>query len=163
MTKLYEISEQFKELQALADDESMAEAVADTLEGIQGEFNDKAKAISSMVLNMDGDIEPIDSAIARLQARKKTIQNKQASLKNYLRENMTRCDIKKIACPLFTVTLVQGRELAFIDNEEALPDDYLSVKTTISPDKTAITKALKEGAEIPGAHLERAKSSIRIK
>lgn len=163
MTKLYEISEQFKELQALADDESMAEAVADTLEGIQGEFDDKAKAISSMVLNMDGDIEPIDSAIARLQARKKVIQNKQESLKNYLRENMTRCDIKKIACPLFTVTLVQGREIAFIDNEEALPDDYLSVKTTISPDKAAITKALKEGVEIPGAHLERAKSSVRIK
>lgn len=163
MTKLYEISEQYKELQALAEDETMAEAVADTLEGIQGEFDDKAKAISSMVLNMDGDIEPIDSAIARLQARKKVIQNKQESLKNYLRENMTRCDIKKIACPLFTVTLVQGREIAFIDNEEALPEDYLSVKTTISPDKTAITKALKEGVEIPGAHLERAKSSVRIK
>jgi len=116
-----------------------------------------------MVLNMDGDVEPIDSAIARLQARKKVIQNKQASLKNYLRENMERTGIKKISCPLFTITCVPGREVAYIDNEEALPEDYLSVKTTISPDKTAITKALKEGTTIEGAHLERAKSSIRIK
>lgn len=163
MSKLYEISAQFKELQAIANDDEMAVAVADTLESMEGEFNEKANAIVSMVLNMDGDVEPIDSAIERLQARKKVIQNKQASLKNYLRENMERTGINKISCPLFTITCVEGRELAYIDNEEALPDEYLSVKTTISPDKTAITKALKEGKEIEGAHLERAKSSIRIK
>lgn len=163
MSKLYEISAQFKELQAIANDDEMAVAVADTLESMEGEFNEKANAIVSMVLNMDGDVEPIDSAIERLQARKKVIQNKQASLKNYLRENMERTSIKKISCPLFTITCVEGRELAYIDNEEALPDEYLSVKTTVSPDKTAITKALKEGKEIEGVHLERAKSSIRIK
>jgi hypothetical protein len=164
MSKLYDISAEYKELVAMSeDDDEMALAIADTLEGIEGEFNDKANAIVSMVLNMDGDVEPIDSAIARLQARKKVIQNKQASLKNYLRENMERTGIKKISCPLFTITCVPGREIAYIDNEEALPDDYLSVKTTISPDKTAITKALKDGTTIEGAHLERAKSSIRIK
>jgi hypothetical protein len=163
MSKLYDISAEYKELVAMSEDDEMAIAIADTLEGIEGEFNDKANAIVSMVLNMDGDVEPIDSAIARLQARKKVIQNKQASLKNYLRENMERTGIKKISCPMFTITCVPGRENAYIDNEDALPEDYLSVKTTISPDKTAITKALKEGTTIEGAHLERAKSSIRIK
>jgi hypothetical protein len=164
MSKLYDISAEYTQLVAMSeDDDEMALAIADTLEGMQGEFKDKANAIVSMVLNMDGDVDPIDTAIARLQARKKVIQNKQASLKNYLRENMERTGIKKISCPLFTITCVPGREIAYIDNEEALPDDYLSVKTTISPDKTAITKALKEGTTIEGAHLERAKSSIRIK
>ncbi len=163
MTKLYELTEQFKELSTLSDCEDMKEALADTLEGIQGEFRDKAQAITGMALNMDADTYAIDEEIKRLTARKKTIQNRQQSIKDYLRVNMDRCDIKKISCPLFTITCVQGRNLVYIDNQDALPEEYLSVKTVIAPDKKAIEAVLKEGLEVPGAHFEKSKSSIRIK
>lgn len=163
MTRLYELTKQYSELQALAEDEDMAMAVADTLEGIEGEFNDKANAITSLVLNLDSDKAAIDAEIDRLNKKKKVLTNKQESIKDYLRSNMERCGINKITCPLFTITLVKGREIACIDSEESLPDQYLSVKTIITPDKAAITKAIKEGEEIPGAHLELSKSSIRIK
>lgn len=163
MSTLREISEQFRELQRLADDPDMAVAVADTLEGIEAEFEHKARAIVTVAQNMDDDVRILDDEIKRLQARKKSISNRQAQLKDWLRQNMEVTGITRIACPLFTINCVQGREVAVVENADALPDEYVSIKTTVSPDLNGIAKALKDGADIPGARLERAKSSIRIK
>lgn len=165
MTKLYEISEQYKELEALADsdDENMREAVANTLECIAGDFNDKAQALVTVVHNMDSDVDALAGEIKRLQARKTAIQNRQDSMREYLRDNMERTGIKKITCPLFSINCIAGREIAVINDEANIPDEYMVVKTEIRPDKAAITKALKDGIEVSGASLDRAKSSIRIK
>lgn len=163
MTKLYEISQEFNEVAKLADSEEMKEAVADTLEAIEAEFNDKAQALTSVMLNMDGDIKAIDNEIERLKARKSSIENRQNEMKNYLRNNMERCDISKITCPLFTINCVKGREVAVIDDESAIPLDFVNVETKIKPKKNDIAKALKGGEAVPGARLERTKSSIRIK
>ncbi len=81
----------------------------------------------------------------------------------YLRNNMEASGISKIQCPLFSITLVAGRDSVAISDESAIPDDFLNVKTVISPDKTAIAKALKDGQEVAGASLQRGQSSIRIK
>lgn len=69
MSTLYELTGQFKELTVLMDgaDEDMAIAVRDTMGAIEAEFNDKALAVSRIILNMDGDIEAVDSEIERLQ------------------------------------------------------------------------------------------------
>ena len=40
-----------------------------------------------------------------------------------------------------------------IDDEQALPPEWLALKTTSQPDKAAIKEALKAGHPIPGAHL----------
>src|SRR5690554_2110404 len=165
MSKLYELTEQFKELSTLAEtaDEDMSVAIRDTLEAIQGEFDEKAKAVATVALNIDLDLEQIDLAISRLQERKRIIKNRHESLKEYLRENMEAAGITKISHPLFTITLAKGREVAVIEDESALPDELMRVKTEVAPDKNAIAAKLKSGEEVPGARLERSKSSIRIK
>lgn len=163
--KLHQLTGQFMELQALSEgaDEEFAIAVRDTLEGIEGEFQEKGKAVAVVALNFDSDIEAIDAEIARLQKRKSVIKNNQETLKNYLRENMEATGISKISCPLFTITLAKGREVVAVYNESEVPDDLMRVKTEIAPDKTAIAAKLKAGEEVPGAKLERGQSSIRIK
>lgn len=168
MAALYAITGKYAELQALAesvdlDDAGMVEAVANSLGDITESFNAKAEAVVSVVHSMNSDVEALDREIGRLQARKRAIRNRQDSLKEYLRGNMERTGIKKISCPLFTISCVAGREVAVINDESAIPDQYMNVKTEIKPDKNEITKALKEGIEVPGASLDRAKSSIRIK
>lgn len=162
---LYEITGQFKELQTLAEtaDEDLAVAIRDTMGAIEGEFNDKALAVSRLILNLDSDVGALDAEIERLQERKRMIQNRQKQIREYLRENMDAAGIKKISCPLFTITLVQGRQVAVIEDETLLPDDLVRVKTEVSPDKNAIAARLKAGEEVPGARLERGQSSVRIK
>lgn len=165
MTRLYELTAQFKELSALADtaDEDLAVAVRDTLEAVEGEFQEKGKAIAMIALNIDGDLEAIQSQIDRLTERKRIITNRKESLKEFLRENMDASGITKIAHPLFTITCGKGKPSVVIDDQNAIPDKYMRVTTNMAPDKAAIAKAIKEGEEVPGAHSEIGKSSISIK
>ncbi|MBL1311233.1 MULTISPECIES: siphovirus Gp157 family protein [unclassified Pseudomonas] len=165
MTTLYTITEQFKELAVLAEtaDEDLDVALRDTMEGIEGEFQEKGKAIAMITLNIDGDLEAIQSQIDRLTERKRIINNRKESLKEYLRTNMDAAGITKITHPLFTITCGKGKPIVVIDDEKAIPDDFVNVKVTSAPDKVAIARALKDGQEVPGAHSEIGKSSISIK
>lgn len=165
MTQLYKIADQYREVAALADgeDENLAIALRDTLQAIEGEFDQKAQAVVQIALNLDADVSAIDAEIERLKARKTALNNRASSLREYLRTNMEATGISKISCPLFSITLAAGRESVVVDDESALPDDLMRVKTDISPDKTAIAAKLKAGEEVPGARLERGQSSIRIK
>ena len=165
MSALYEITGQFRELAALADgaDEDLAIAVRDTMGAIEAEFNDKAVAVSHVILNLDADVAALDMEIDRLTERKRLITNRQKQIKDYLRENMEATGISKISCPLFTITCAKGRETVVVDSEDGIPDELMSVKTEVRPDKTAIAARLKAGKEIPGCRLERGQSSIRIK
>jgi hypothetical protein len=164
--KLYEISEQYKEVQALIESDdtgSMREAIADTMQMIEGDFQEKAQAVVSLTLNMGGSITALDNEIERLQDKKRVIQNKVDSIRDYLKHNMEATGISKIECPLFTITLSKPAKRVEITDEALLPDEFVSVKTTVSPDKVALAKALKEGKEITGAVLVDGASRLTIK
>lgn len=165
MAALYEISKQFQELANLTeeDDYIPQHVIKDTMEAIEGEFKEKGKALAMVTLNMDGDIDAIQAQIDRLSERKRIMQNRKDSLKEYLRTNMEASGITKITHPLFTITLGKGKPIVVIDEESKIPDEYMNTKVTSTPAKLEIAKAIKEGKEVPGAHSETGKSSISIK
>lgn len=158
--KLYELSEQYNQLMAL---EMEPEQIADTLDMITGEIREKAQGIRAVIAHFDAGIDAIDKEIARLSAMKKTATNRVDALTDYLRTNMEATGIKKIECDLFTITLRSGSPVCIIEDESALPDAYVTVKTTVAPDKRKILADLKDGADIPGAHIGMGKSSVVIK
>jgi hypothetical protein len=164
MSTLRELSRELLDVRDLAlDPDVPSQAIADTLDGMEGLFNDKAISVVHVIVNSDGDIAALESEINRLSARKKHIQAAQDRLREYLRYNMEATGINKITSPLFTITLAAGRDVACVSDESALPDDFVRVKTTIAPDKVAILAALKDGVDVPGAHIEKSKTSVRIK
>lgn len=129
MTKLYELAEQYKELSELSDfDSEMQEAVSTTMDALEGEFNDKAVALVTVMSDLDMYQEGIDDAIKKLQDRKQAIKNRQQGMKDYLRDNMERSGIKKISHPLFTVTLRAGRDMVVVDDEEYKKEIELTKK-----------------------------------
>lgn len=156
--KLYEISDQFRQLEEL--DDLPDEAIADTLEALTGEFEEKSIAVASQFKNLGSDADQLDAAIKELQARKRTIVNRQNSLKEYLRMNMERTGIKKVQHALFNITLTKPRQVVHIIDDTKLPEDYTKVVT--SPDKTLILKALKDGFAVEGAELGEGQAGIRI-
>ncbi|MDH3981264.1 MAG: siphovirus Gp157 family protein [Kiritimatiellaceae bacterium] len=163
---LYELTGNLAELQKLAEmdsSETTQEAVAETMNLIEGDFKEKAKNLTMVLLNMDGDTEAIDTEIARLQERKKIITNRKDSLKEYLRLNMEASGIKKIECPLFVITCAAGRDIVKIEDEDKIPDAYVQVTTTIKPLKREILDEFKAGRPVPGCDVVKSKSSIRIK
>lgn len=160
--KLYELTGKYLELQKAADDPDMPEeALRDTLEALEGDIEVKATNLLQVTRGIEGDIAAIDAEIQRLQAIKKARQNRIDSLRSYLKYNMQASGISKISCPLFTITLAKGRPMAVVDDVDKLPDDMK--KVTVAPDKSAILAALKEGREVPGAHLAETDESLRIR
>lgn len=158
--KLYELTEQYQELMDICEETGL-EFVADTIEAITGEFNEKATNIGFVNKNLSANIEMLDNEIKNLQARKKAMQNNQERLKDYLRENMQATGITKIQCPLFNITLRNPVKAVQVDDASLLPDKC--VKLTVSPDKTVIKAMIKAGEDVPGAHLVDGKSAVIIK
>ena len=164
MTHLYELTGELAQLEKLdPENENMAEAIAETFNALTAEFNDKAVAIVKVAKNADADIDALDAEIKRLQARKKTIQNFQNGLREYLRSNMEASGISKIECPLFSITLRKPSKVVVIDDEEQIPVDYKEIKTVVKTDKRRLLADLKDGEDIPGAHIELSKPALIIK
>ena len=67
---LYEIVHQFKELEALTDSEELSpEFVADTLQGLIGNFEDKAVAVAKFILSLEANAEAIAEAADAMEKR----------------------------------------------------------------------------------------------
>lgn len=163
-THLYDLTAKVKGLQKLVDEgELTADAIADTMDGLELEVAEKANQILYMVKNIDGMNESIDSEIKRLTDRKKVFNNQIESIKSYLKTNMEATNTSKITCDLFTITLKKPSKIVIIDDIELLPDDLVTIKTTESPDKKAIAKLLKDGEKVEGARLADGKSALIIK
>jgi hypothetical protein len=158
--KLHELT---ADVLAIQQEDLPEDVLADTLESIQGEFEDKGIALGSVVQNIEAEIDALKAHKATIDQKIKTRTNKIAWLKNYLRENMTASGINKIECPLFSVTMRKPSKTVVVDDEDLVPDDYMSVKVVTAPDKKAIAAALKEGEEIPGCRLAEGQAGIIIK
>lgn len=156
--KLYEITEQYQNIAELLANPEFHENpdVIAALDAVQGDFNDKAINTVKAIKRVEGDIELIDNEIKRLQAMKKTRQNALDSVKDYLKRNMAETGIFKIECPLFKISYSERKDSAveldeslFLDNN--LDENLITVK--ITPNKTAIKKALTAGQDVIGAKL----------
>lgn len=163
MQKIHEIATQHRELSELVErDELTEDQVKDTFEALEGEMSAKAASLVAVIDNMSADTTVIDAEIKRLQARKKVISNKQESLRGYLKENMKASGITNIKCPLFSITLAKGRDVAVVVDPELVPDHLVTVEVVTKVDKSALLRELKEGS-VPGARIDKTDSSLRIK
>ena len=164
MTKLYELTGQYLALAELADDPDMpGDALADSLEGIEGEIELKAQALLQVVSGLEGDTGAIDNEIKRLQARKNVITNRAKSLKDYLKTNMEQSGINKIACPLFQITLSKPRPMVAVLDAALIPAEYIKTTIVEAPIKKAILDALKAGEVVPGCELGESARGLLIK
>jgi hypothetical protein len=156
------MTEQFIGLQHLIEDGEMDEtALQDTLEALEGDIQVKAEGLLGYVANIGSDVTAIDSEIKRLQARKKVMTNNQERLRNYLRDNMAAADIKKITCPLFSITLRKPSAMVSIIDESLIPDEF--IVTTTRPNKAVIKTALMLDTPVPGCRLVSGQPGLLIK
>ena len=158
MTKLYEITDNIRELKQLQEQEEIDEQVLnDTMEGLQLAFEDKAEAITKILKNISMPITAIDEEIKRLQNRKKTIQNNVERLKTYLKNNMEAAKIDSIKTDLITIRLQNSPPSVDILSPSDVPDEYKKTKIIQEIDKKKLISELKKGKFISGAKLKQNK------
>lgn len=151
---LYELSADYRraldELTTI--DDLPEEAIADTLEALEGAFEDKALNVARYIRNLEAEAAAIDDARKRMEARAKSAAIQAKRLKDYLRFELERTGIKPKA-PDLALSVQRNPPSVQIDDEAALPPDYIETITTTRARKKELVTALKAGQIIPGAQL----------
>lgn len=158
--KLYELTAQYRALEALeSSDDLPPEVIRDTLEGLEGQLQEKATNVALFLRNLESTAEAIEAAADKMYERSDRLRKRAASLHSYLLFNMQAAGISKVESAYFTLQLKKNPPTVVIDSENLIPANYMRTPEPPPPpkpvpDKAAIAKAIKAGEEVPGAHSE---------
>ena len=159
---LYRIADQYladmRQLESMDIDDV---TFTDTLDGLAGDLEVKATNVALFVRNLESFADQIKLAEQGMTARRKAIENKADRIRQYLLDNMQRTGITKIDSPWFSLTVKKNPPSVVIDSLQDIPASMMvqPLPPPPSPDKKAISAALKAGQEVAGAHLE---SGVRL-
>jgi hypothetical protein len=149
---LYQITQEAQYLAALLETEELTPELEAELLINQEQLQSKGINYAKVIANYKSESDAIDAEIKRLKAMKESRDKKVTWLTESLKKAMLVSGIEKIESPLFKISLRRS-EAVEVEIPEALPVDWQVKKVTITADKVAIKKAIKEGYSITGARL----------
>lgn len=168
MATLYELTGAWRELYDMADDPDMnPDAWFDTMEGLEGEIEDKAEGYAKLLKQLEADQAALDAEAARLKDRASVVGNKVKRIKERLKESMEALDKTKIQAGIFTFAIQKNGGKAPIEYAPdmkvgELPLEYLTFPApTINSD--AVRAALDAGTELEWAHYGERGTHLRLK
>jgi hypothetical protein len=153
---LYQITSQHRELQRLAEETDIdGQIIVDTLEGLIGDFDERANAIGMVVGNLESSADAIAEAAKAMAARAARLRERARGIRTYLKINMEACGFTKISSPYFVISLRMNPPRVDIVDEAAIPDEFREWPEPPPPsiDRRKLLDALKEGRVIPGASI----------
>lgn len=156
---LYELTDNFKNLLNLAEDPDVdPEVIADTMEAINGELEDKAEGYAMVMRQLTADADAIQTEIDRLTARKKAINANTDRMKAALFNSMKATGKVKFKTRLFSFGIRKNPASVVIDDPAAVPAEFL-VPQEPKIDKKGIKSMLQNlGGPSEWAHLEQSES-----
>lgn len=167
MSNLFELTEEYVQLLEMAEDPDVdPEVLADTMEGLTGEIEDKADGYAYVIDSINADVDTIDKEIKRLQARKKTLTANSDSIKSSLYNAMLAIGKRKLktAKHNFTIAKNGGKTPVLYAPDmkvEQIPLEFVKVVQEV--DKDAVREYLESGKELDFARLGERCESLRIK
>lgn len=151
---LFELNDNYRKVEALFDDgaEVSEQVLKDTLESI-GEARDVTfDHVAFLIERNTAKTDFYAKKIKELQLAKKSAQNAVTRLQAYMTQGMDDAGLKELQTENYVLKPRNYKASVVVDDASAIPDQYMVTKTTVTPDKNAIFKALKAGEEVPGVH-----------
>lgn len=149
---LYQITQEALNLAQILETEELTPELEQALILNQQQLQTKAGSYAKVIANYQANVDAADAEIKRLKEYKDFNDKAVERLKNALRESMLISGIDKLESDLFRLSLRRS-EAVEVDLVEALPSDFVTVKTTKAADKVAIKEAIKRGENITGARI----------
>lgn len=156
MTSLYHIAAEYRaQFAALADLDIPPEVVADTVEGMAGEVEDKLRAVIAYSLELDILSTGAADAAKRMADRAKSLQGRVEWLRTYALQAMQGCGIGEVSTDEFAAKVAKKPASVQVTDASLIPAAYMrqAEAPPPAPDKKAIGEALKTGASVPGCEL----------
>lgn len=152
--KLYEINEQ---IMACIDSETGELIDPEKLNDLQIAKDEKLENLALWYKDLLAEANALKEEKEAFAAREKAAKSKAESIKNYLSYVLNGENFKTTKCALS----FRKSEKTVIDDIHSIPESFLKYSEP-KADLTEIKKAIKNGEEIKGAHLEETQN-IQIK
>ena len=166
---LYDIDAQIAALDGAAEDDMLIDAetgelisVSQALDALRMEREEKIENVACWVKNLCAEAAAIRKEEDELIKRRKAVETKIEKRKAWLLAAMTREDgtTDKLKTGRVAISVKRNPPSTVVDDEALLPWAYKTVKQTVTQDKAAIKSAILAGKNVPGAHLEYARSVV---
>jgi hypothetical protein len=168
MTKLYQLTEQYKGIEGMLDREIeyiSQDEINQTLASIKVDIEEKVVNIAKLVLELKSDAEGIKAEEERLAKRRSGCVSKIEWLKNYLLIEMLSVNVLKVKRDVVSVSVQNNPPSAELISIEQVPEQFIRViPERKEPDKKAIIEHFKETGEIvPGINIVLDKKFVSIR
>lgn len=160
MISLYEISDAYKQVQFMLEEDLDNEELKQALDNIDGDFEEKADNIAKVIRHLTATESALKEEEKRLADRRRTISNNIKNTKEYLKYNMEVLDKKKFDTDLFKFYIRNNKQTVKYEEGVILPEEYYITEEVKTINKELVESELKEGVWIEGAKLDRTQSLI---
>lgn len=162
MSTLYELTEAYQELLSMAlDPDTDPEALADTMEAIDGEIEVKADGYAKVMKELKAIADARKAEAKRLLDGAKSVEANIDRMKSALMTAMKLTGKTKFKTELFGYGIQKNPPALKIDMPDKVPEEFL-IPQEPKIDSAAIKKELKEGVVYDWCHLEQSES-LRIR
>ncbi len=163
MSTLYNITGDYLSLLEMLENDGDIDPqiLADTLEGIEGEFEEKADEYAKIIRELDAEEDKFITEIKRMSSKMNAISNNSLRLKQHLYESMKATGKTKFKTGLFSFCIRKngGQQPMEIVPGAEIPDEYCKK----IPDNPKIRDALKNGKNLSFAMLKEYGDNLVIK
>ena len=139
MQTLYQLTQDFLELQNMMEEGVDAQVIADTMEGLDYEIEEKADGYAKVMKNLQAEADAYGKEIARMKERKEALENHIDRMKHSLEAAMIATGKEKFKTKYFGFNIQNNPPKIVIDRPDMIPAEYL-----IPQPPKADNKALKE-------------------
>ena len=163
MAKLYEIVAELQDFVTANEGLEDEQAYRDTLEGLQGELDDKVSQWARCIKNLEGERDAIKAEGDRLTKRARSIDNEVKHMKDTLLMYLKAAGVSKAGDAVIKASIVKNGGQAPLEIDLIpvdLPEDFQ--KITIDADKEAIRAALEGGQQLEWARIGERGEHVKI-
>ena len=161
MSTLYELTGEYILLaEMLSDEEEENQVILDTLEAIEGEFEEKAENYAKIIKMLEADSKAIKEEIDRLMKRKQSLEKRGEMIKQTLENAMKATGKTKFQTLLFRFNISKngGKTPILITGE--VPEEY---RKPGEANMAAIREALEAGEKLTFATMGERGESLKIR
>lgn len=150
---LLKLSNEFKTLQTMLEDETDKDLVTDTLEALQGNFEYKLEGCACVYDRLKALHESAQKKANTWDSYAKTLENNIIRLNDYVKTCMENAGINEIETDMHRLKIVKnGGKLPLKIEDSCVPESYMRKEIKEVPDKEKIRAALESGECLTFAH-----------
>ena len=166
MSNLSLIKYELKEINNIANfldsenNELDEKTINDTKESVELLLEEKSEQLELILKELEAKEEKCKEIADFYAIKAKQANEKKKALKELILGAMQKLNAKKIETVTGTFTIRNNAPSLKIENEDLIPQKFVSYIQTRKIEKNEIKKEIKNGVEIPGAHLETSQSLL---